>query len=158
MDQYYTLEEVADNLGVSEQILTDAVKKGDLRAVIIGGSEIRVSKTDLDDFLDRSGRKVFQPVSSENTVIVTQHEGAVEWLNRHGIFAPVYRRARVADVRGKDVYGILPIPIAAEARNIYIPRMAHLPEDKPRRELAANDMEKLGCRLISYYVVQGERK
>jgi putative CRISPR-associated protein (TIGR02620 family) len=64
---------------------------------------------------------------SENVLIVTRHAPQVEWLRLHGIEGKVIAQATPADVAGKDVYGILPMWLAAEANSITEVSMPGLP-------------------------------
>ncbi|WP_425062195.1 CRISPR-associated protein Csx16 [Pyruvatibacter mobilis] len=86
------------------------------------------------------------------TLFVSGHAGAREWAARRGIDAQMVRHLQTSEVEpGDTVIGSLPAHLAAEvcARGA---RYCHLamelgPEDR-RRELSADDMERLGARLV----------
>ena len=54
-EEYKSLEEVADMLGVTYQLIYRLVRSGELPAVRLG-KLYRVSRTDLDRYLERSKR------------------------------------------------------------------------------------------------------
>lgn len=56
-----------------------------------------------------------------NPVIVTRHPDLAEIFHERGMATPdmpVITHAVAADVRGRDVIGVLPIHVAAEARSV----------------------------------------
>lgn len=56
-----------------------------------------------------------------NTVIVTRHPALLQYLLELGVVpegTPVLSHATVEDVRGKRVYGVLPMRLAAEASTL----------------------------------------
>ena len=55
-------------------------------------------------------------VPGKEPIIVTRHAGLVAWLNARGITGRVYNRITdAAAVRGRVVYGNLPVYLAAQA-------------------------------------------
>lgn len=56
-----------------------------------------------------------------NTIVVTRHEALVSYLRELGMIdadTPVIRHARVEDVRGMNVIGVLPFHLAVEAESV----------------------------------------
>lgn len=86
-------------------------------------------------------------ILSPDTVIVSAHDGAVEWLERQGIACPVFDNVTADQIRGKRVIGNLPIPLAAEAAEIVAINI-----DTRGEELTADQMEAMGAKLIVYRV------
>ncbi len=62
----------------------------------------------------------------DNSIIITRHQGTVDWLQRHGIQAPVKARAKRTDVENRIVYGVLPVMLAAYAKEVWIIEIPHL--------------------------------
>jgi putative CRISPR-associated protein (TIGR02620 family) len=98
-----------------------------------------------------------------DTIIVSRHAGAVEWLRRHYpelAEAPVVASAIPDAVRGKIVVGNLPLSLAAEAAEVWAVEFTGTP---PRgAEYSADDMEAAGAVLRRYRVTalgepEGER-
>jgi putative CRISPR-associated protein (TIGR02620 family) len=85
-------------------------------------------------------------------IIITRHQGLVNWLNRNGVQAPVLPRAKRIDVEDKVVYGILPIQLASFAKKIFIVELPHLPKVAPNTELSADELDQYGARLVEYDV------
>lgn len=97
------------------------------------------------------------------TLFVSGHAGAHDWAARRGIDSQMVRHLDPADVEPGDiVIGSLPAHLAAEVCGKG-GRYFHLalelgPEDR-RRELSADDMERLGARLLEIRAeIVGEMK
>lgn len=93
------------------------------------------------------------------TLFVTRHPGAVEWARRRGIEAEMIAHLddqTIARLRSGDVVmGVLPVAVAAEvcargARFVHLE--LHVPPELRGRELSADDLERLGARLVEYEV------
>jgi excisionase family DNA binding protein len=80
-------------------------------------------------------------------LIVTQHQGIVDWLRMRGFTGPSVDRAKPGDVFGRTVIGILPIDLAALTNEMLFVR---LPSLSGRRwgDLTATDLEQLGAYLL----------
>lgn len=92
-------------------------------------------------------------------VVVTRHMGAVDWLIRHEIIpndnseVSVIDHATIEDVAGQVVYGVLPLHLAAVAKEVHSIDIPNLPADKRGKELTADDMDTLGASIVSYKVL-----
>lgn len=87
------------------------------------------------------------------TIIVTRHEGAVEWLRtRHGVEGLVIAHAAPDTVAGKIVYGILPLHLAALAAQVWSIDMPNLPAEFRGQELTPEQMDTAGACLTGYRV------
>jgi putative CRISPR-associated protein (TIGR02620 family) len=91
-----------------------------------------------------------------SVLIVTRHEPLVEWLRRRGIAGKVISQATPADVAGKDVYGILPLWLAAEANSITEVSMPGLPLEARARvnggDFSVEEMDAWGAHLQKFVV------
>ena len=89
-----------------------------------------------------------------NAVIVTRHAGLVEWLRRHGVDGEVVSQATVSVVAGKDVYGVLPLYLAARAASITTVDMPLLRPDQRGVDLAPDEMDAAGAVMTRYRVTR----
>ena len=98
------------------------------------------------------------------TIIVTRHAGAMEWLRKNhiDIFDPIYpiseeeeieivepivlAHAKPDDVRGKRVIGILPNRLSSLAAE-YWELNIDIPADMRGKEISCQEMERLGASL-----------
>lgn len=88
-----------------------------------------------------------------NTVIVTRHHGAADWLStRHGITGEVIAHATPDTVRGRIVYGVLPLHLAAIASEVWSVDLPELPAELRGQELTPEQMDAAGARLVGYAV------
>ena len=87
----------------------------------------------------------------KNTIIVTRHEGAVEWLRQQGITGNVISHATESDVAGKDVIGILPLHLAALANSVTAIVM-DLPPEFRGKDITPEQMDACGAKLVKYEV------
>lgn len=86
------------------------------------------------------------------TVIVTRHPALVEYLREIGVkIETVIDRATAEEVRGRHVYGVLPLHLAAEAR-----RVTTVPLDVPAelrgQELTLEQVRQFAGALQTYEV------
>lgn len=89
-------------------------------------------------------------------LIVSRHPGVVEWLSRRGVVGDVVAHATPADVLGRDVYGVLPLHLAAQAKAVFSVDLPNLrPEDRGR-DLTPDEMDAAGA-VIRGYVVRETR-
>ena len=89
------------------------------------------------------------------TVIVTRHNGLLEWLERHHPEltkeSEVIETATPENVAGRLVVGNLPLALAASARVVYSPTF-EVPPGKRGTELTAEELEELNCHLEPFVV------
>lgn len=88
-------------------------------------------------------------------LIVTRHEGAIEWLRRQGITGDVVAHATADDVAGRIVYGALPLHLAAAADAVVAIDIPDLPAGKRGHELSADELTEYGATLTRYVVRHG---
>lgn len=91
------------------------------------------------------------------TILVTRHAGARAWIERQGIAVDEVRdHLDVDGVRAGDlIVGTLPAHLAAEVcerRAEYIHLAIDLPAELRGRELSAEDLDRLGARLVPLVV------
>ena len=86
-----------------------------------------------------------------NNIIVTRHAGLVEFLASRGVTGTVVAHATAENVKGKDVYGILPLNLAALCRTITSVDMA-LPAEKRGAELSATEVAEYFTGMTTYVV------
>lgn len=93
------------------------------------------------------------PVKARETVIVTRHPGAVEWLRRRGITGEVLAHVTADDVRGKRVIGALPLHLAALTAAVGSIDLPGLAAADRGRDLTPEEMDAAGA-SIQWYVVE----
>ena len=85
-------------------------------------------------------------------VLVTRHEALVEYFKELGIkFDKVISHATEEDVRGNDVYGVLPLRLASLANTVTTIDM-NLPAEMRGKELSLEDIEKYFTGMSTYKV------
>ena len=97
----------------------------------------------IDSIISRDGRE---------TVIVSRHAGAVEWLRRQGIAGTVIEQATADDVAGKVVIGNLPMHLAAEAHQVGSIDLPGLAREQRGRDLTPEEMDVAGA-CVRWYIV-----
>lgn len=91
-----------------------------------------------------------------NKIIVTRHRGVVAWLKRRGIVGEVIAHATPDEIRDRDVYGILPLHLAAEANSITVIDLPLLSTEQRGRDLNPIEMDNAGAKMIRYIVRGGD--
>jgi CRISPR-associated protein Csx16 len=90
------------------------------------------------------------------TVIVTRHSGAVEWLRRQGITGDVLSHvANVEQIAGKRVVGALPLHLACHAAAVGSIDMPGMRPEQRGQDLTPTEMDAAGA-AIRWYVVTTE--
>ncbi len=93
-------------------------------------------------------------------LIVTRHATLVEWLRRRGIEGDVIAQATPDDVRGKHVYGVLPMWLAAEAETVTEVSMPGLPLEARSKvnggDFTVEQMDGWGAELRTFVVYGGK--
>jgi len=94
-----------------------------------------------------------------DTVIVTRHGAAVEWLRRKGITGKVIAQATLEDVKGKDVIGVLPYWLGSLANSVTEISMPNLTLEQRQKnaqgDMSPEEMDEAGAKLVRYVVSQG---
>jgi putative CRISPR-associated protein (TIGR02620 family) len=88
-------------------------------------------------------------------VVITRHQGAVEWLKRNGHVSDdvyVVAHATEFDVRGNEVYGVVPMNLALLAKVVHNIDMPAMPISARGQELTADQMDLYGAHINSYVV------
>lgn len=88
----------------------------------------------------------------KNIVIVTRHQGQVEWLAQQGITGKVISHATPEDMQGADVVGNLPLHLAALANTVTAVDLPNLSAELRGQDLTPEQMEQAGANLKSYKV------
>lgn len=92
------------------------------------------------------------------TIIVSRHSGAVEWLRRQGIVGDVLTHVTdPAQIAGQRVIGALPLHLAAHAAAVGSIDMPGLRPEQRGQDLTAEEMEAAGA-AIQWYVIATERQ
>ena len=92
------------------------------------------------------------------TVIVSRHSGAVEWLRSQGITGDVLTHVgNVAQIAGKRVVGALPLHLAVHAAAVGSIDMPALRPEQRGQDLTPAEMEAAGA-AIQWYVIATERQ
>lgn len=90
----------------------------------------------------------------KNAVVVSKHRGMIEFLKSEGFIdntATVLERAKAEDVRGKIVFGSIPLFLAYYAQKvIHIP--LKLPLELKEKELTAEEFKKYALKPAIYEV------
>lgn len=94
--------------------------------------------------------------ATRDVVIVTRHEGLVEWLRSHGITGRVISHATADDIRGRDVVGALPYHLAALSNSVSVIDMPALREDQRGKDLTPVEMDAAGATMKKYRVIIAE--
>jgi len=88
------------------------------------------------------------------SIVVTRHPALVQYLIELGLVpegTPVVAHATAGDVKGKDVYGVLPLRLAVHAR-----RVVEVPLDIPAelrgKELSLEQVKKYAGEPRAYVV------
>ena len=88
----------------------------------------------------------------KNTIIVTRHKGLVEWLERQSVTGPVTDHATPDQVRGKHVFGALPLHLASLAESITVVDLPQLQPEQRGKDLTPKEMDAAGATLCTYTV------
>jgi putative CRISPR-associated protein (TIGR02620 family) len=90
-----------------------------------------------------------------NNLIVSRHKGLVDWLKDRGIEGEII--SHVTDptiLRGRKVYGVLPLSLAAEAMEVWEVAMPNLQPEQRGKELSIEEMDNAGACLRCYVVTK----
>ena len=87
-------------------------------------------------------------------VVVTRHPGLIEHLRKEGLVhgdIRVIEHASIEDVRGKHVFGVLPLWLAAEAMSVTEVTL-NLPPEARGRELTLAEVQRYMTGCTTYVV------
>ena len=89
-------------------------------------------------------------------IIITRHQPLVDWLALRGITGPTIAQAGEDDVRGKDVYGILPLHLASLAASITEVSMPGMTLEQRKKnaagDMSTEEMDACGAHLRRFVV------
>ena len=92
-------------------------------------------------------------LDDQQPLIVTRHAGLVEWLRLHGVTGEVIPHATEENVRGRVVYGVLPLNLAAAAARVYAIDLPGLKPEQRGKDLTPDEMDDAGATLRGYRVI-----
>ena len=106
-----------------------------------------------DEIVDQ-GEDYSEDVGENNNLIATKHEPVVHFLLNEGYVpedTPVLKHVRAKDILGKDVWGYLPMRLAAKARSLTI---ITLPPVKAGYNFSKEEVR--ACARLQRFVVNEE--
>ena len=89
-----------------------------------------------------------------NKIVITRHEALVEYLREQGMIddsTTVINHATHEDVMGKDVIGVLPLSLAAEANSVTEIPLRLTPEMRGQ-ELSLETLRQIAGKPVKYKV------
>ena len=95
-------------------------------------------------------------------LIVTRHQALVDYIKENtnlldGVDNPVYlSHANKEDVAGKDVIGVLPLYLAAEAKTVTEVVLENVPQELRGQELDLSQIKKIPVGIRRYKVEEVE--
>lgn len=93
------------------------------------------------------------PRTAPTPLIVTRHAGLVEWLRRRGVTGEIVAHVRdINQIRGRVVYGVLPMRLAAYTETFVAVEMPHISYEEQGRALTPEEMDRVGAHLVAYKV------
>ena len=96
-------------------------------------------------------------MNTNTVVVVTRHPGLLEVLREKGVIPQdcqdYYSHASPELVRGRDVVGVLPLHLAAEANSVTEVAL-NLPPEARGRELTADEVRKYMTGVHTYKVTR----
>lgn len=85
-------------------------------------------------------------------ILVTRHQALVEYFKEANIkFDKVISHATEEEVRGNDVYGVLPLRLASLANTVTTIDI-DIPAEMRGKELSLEDIKKYGVNISTYKV------
>lgn len=152
------LEEALKEIEMSEKSSKAAAWFCAGTAARLAGVKVHVEEGSNYPDLARLEKDVRTALGNQ-AVIVTRHKTLVEWLALHGITGRVIEQATPDDVRGMDVYGILPLWLAAEANSVTEVTMPGLTLEARKRvnggDFTVAEMDEWGAHLTRFIVTKG---
>lgn len=94
----------------------------------------------------------------DNTVIVTRHQGLVEWLKTNGIEGEVIERVYDTNqIEGKHAVGVLPPHLACLCKSVTLVELPYRRADQDGKDLTVGEMEIAGARMSTYIIRKANR-
>ncbi len=121
-------------------------------AELVPGVKVQYAEGSNFPDLERLEKDIRAALS--DSIIVTRHAGMVEWLARRGITGEVKSQVTAEDVRGKRVYGVLPLHIAAEAAEVVTVDMPKIKQEQRGQDLSPEEMDAAGACLTTYRIIR----
>jgi len=91
---------------------------------------------------------------TSDIVIVTKHQALIDWLAGKGIVGEVYPRVERHEVKGKRVFGSIPLYLAAEAleyNTVVIPRIRDAMDPQ---NVTLEEMNELKAYITTFHIEQ----
>ena len=93
--------------------------------------------------------------NSNDFLIVARHPGVSKWLESQGIVGDSVEHVdNPEQVRNKNVVGVIPFYLAAEANEVYSIDIPDLPREMRGKDLTPEEMDKYGATLTRYKVTK----
>ena len=106
-----------------------------------GGGLTRYIVEGSDRFPRRAGNRLYLEGERPDAIIVSRHQATIEWLGEQGVNAPVLAQVTEADVQGRNVYGNLPLHLAAVADTVTAVSL-DVPAEMRGQELTLEEVRK----------------
>lgn len=94
------------------------------------------------------------------TIVVTRHKALINYLLEIGLITQgkysVIEHASVQDIAGKNIVGVLPLRLAAEAATVTEVPLELAPEDRGQ-ELSLERLRAIAGKPVTYMVIDCER-
>ena len=117
-------------------------------------STLKDRAADRDEQWDDEGAAARQSWQAANTIVVTRHPALVQHLREIGLIpegCPVITHVTPDDVRNKSVIGVLPLALAALARDVTEVPM-DLPQELRGQELTIGQVRQFAGQPVTYHV------
>lgn len=103
-----------------------------------------------DDFLELRNNHIIECIS--DVVIVSKYDNIIQYFTSKGIKGTILRSAKKSDIKGKIVYGTIPLYLMDSAKEVYTP---HFPMKKTTLNVAHipyDQLENEGMYIRKYFV------
>ncbi len=154
LNQYLSRLEACIRLEAGER-LTAHAPWGEYDRFLAGEMHLLASEGDLLVLSVKADERAAarRQEKKEMNIIVSRHPAAVEFIRRERpetAEAPVVAQATESDVKGKVVFGNLPLHLAAAAREVWVIEFTQPPRGQ---EYTIEEMYAAGARLRAYRVI-----
>jgi len=86
-------------------------------------------------------------------IIITKHQGAIDWLAKQGITGDIRTRVKAEDIENQDVIGALPFYLACLTKSISVISM-EIPRENKGKDISCRQMDEYGAKLNKYRVTK----